>query len=129
MKYSKNFERDFKWYLKVRHLFQFTGKQLPETTFDKNGIDGKKAFYLYDSTGVLNPTKHPVLLKQLIRIKSSVNFHIKMFAQDRGTFNLSKAELVHMCVFTFKSPVWFRTAVENQKYKYRAAWIENYYNK
>lgn len=39
IKYSDNFNRDFNWYLSVRHSFDFDGKILIEITFNPKGIN------------------------------------------------------------------------------------------
>jgi len=51
MRYSKSFDRDFNWYLSVRHQFNFDGKEAyydkkgsDLIVYDKNGVDGKKSF-------------------------------------------------------------------------------------
>ena len=36
MKYSKNFERDYNWYLSVSHIFSFDGSK---DYFNKKGIE------------------------------------------------------------------------------------------
>lgn len=130
MKYTDNFNRDFCWFLKMRHTFNFDGcsnyfnkKGENIIQYDRNGIDGKKAFYLWDSQGVIKPTKHPNLLHTLLKIKGSVNLHIKMYAEDRANANMGGLEFRAMCI-KWKSPDWFRQAVENQKVK---IWIQNNY--
>ncbi len=117
MKYSNNFNRDFNWYINVRYHFNFSGALPLDIQFDINGIDGKKAFLLYDSQGILKPTKHPTLLANLILIKGGVNLHIKMYAEDRASFLLPKPEFEYLCK-SINAPDWFRDAVENQKFKY-----------
>lgn len=117
MKYSENFNRDISWYLKMRHTFNFAGKIPEKIIYDKNGIDFKKAFHIYDSTGVLKSTKHPLSLALLILVKSGVNLHIKMYAEDRGACLMGSIEFRALCI-KFKSPFWFRKAVEKQKFKY-----------
>jgi hypothetical protein len=114
-KYSENFKRDFNWYLSVRHQFNFDGHAERLITHDSKGIDGKRAFYLFDSQGVLKATKHPNLLRTLIRTKGSVNLHIKMYAEDRAKAILTGMEFTEMCK-TLKSPSWFYKAVEIQKF-------------
>lgn len=116
MKYSDNFNRDFNWYLSVRHSFNFDGKTPIEITFNAKGIDGKKAFYIYDSKGKLNETKHPHLLSTLIRTKGSVNLHIKMYAEGMADGTFPKIEFNEFCE-KIKSPEWFINAVEQQKIK------------
>lgn len=124
MKYNEAFERDFNWYLKVRHKFNFDGasdyfnkKGKPIIVYDKNGVSGKEAFYRWDSNGQIVPTKHPNLLKCLLKTKGSVNLHIKMYAEDRAKGLFPLIEFRALCI-QLKSPQWFRQAVEQQKFKY-----------
>ncbi len=123
-KYNQSFERDFKWYLRVRHDFNFDGtaeylnkKGEKIIQYDKKGVDGKRAFFEYDSNGVIKPTKHPNLLHSLLKTKGSVNLHIKMYAEDRAHFRFPYVEFRALCI-SLGAPDWFREAVENQKYKY-----------
>lgn len=134
MKYSKKFEKDFRWYLSVRHKFNFDGSLEKNIVFDRNGIDGKMCFFLFDSTGKLKPTKHPNLFKALLKTKGSANLHIKMYAEDRAYGRLPKFEfsgdgqtlewidgkpVIGDCIKKrFNLPDWFVNAVEQQKYKY-----------
>lgn len=115
--YSKNFNRDFNWYLSVRHIFNFDGKSYIESNYNRNGLDGKKAFYIYDSQGKIVSTKHPNLLQILLKVKGSVNLHIKMYAEDRAKGILPKILFDEICQ-QIKAPDWFISAVENQKKKY-----------
>lgn len=118
MKYSKNFNRDFNWYLSMRNVFDFDGALYnDEIIYDKNGIDGKKAFHIYDSQGKYKPTKHPNILRQLLKVKGSVNLHIKMYAEDRAKGYLPKIEFDKICL-EYNVPEWFINSVEKQKYKY-----------
>lgn len=114
MKYKVNFERDFKWYLSMRHLFSFDGALSRDIIYNKEGIDGKQAFFIYDSTGKLNPTKHPNILSSLLKTKGSINLHIKMYAEDRAAGRFPLLEFRSLCI-KFKAPYWFREAVEKQK--------------
>lgn len=117
MKYSTNFNRDFNWYLSVRNFFNFSGALPQDIIFDKSGIDGKKAFHIYDSQGKLMPTKHPNILAKMILIKGGVNLHIKMYAEDRANGVFPLIEFRGLCI-KLKAPYWFREAVEAQKFKY-----------
>ena len=117
MKYSKNFNRDFNWYLKQRNFFDFDGSLPLDIIYDKSGIDGKKAFLIYDSQGKLLPTKHPTLLAKMIKTKGGVNLHVKMFAEDRASGLFPGFEFRALCI-KLKAPYWFREAVEHQKVKY-----------
>lgn len=118
MKYSKNFNRDFNWYLSVRDKFNFFGSEVVDIIYDRNGIDGKQAFYIWDSQGKMVPTKHPNILKTLFITKGSVNLFIKMYAEDRAFGILPKELFYSEVVLPFKCPDWFVNAVENQKVKY-----------
>lgn len=110
MKYSENFNRDFNYYLSSRHIFNFDGRLDRDIEFDKNGIDGKKAFYKFDSEGKLVPTKHPNILKALLKTKGSINLHIKMWKEDRFKGYLPRYEF-NLIVEEYKLPEWAVKAV------------------
>jgi hypothetical protein len=123
-KYNDNFNRDFSWYLSMRHKFNFDGsgdyynkKGENIIQYDKNGVSGKEAFFQWDSNGKIKPTKHINILHTLLKVKGSVNLHIKMYAEDRASCNLNKIEFRALCI-NFKAPKWFSDAVETQKMKY-----------
>lgn len=123
-KYNQNFERDVKWYLTMRHKFNFDGssqyfnrKGENLIQYSPNGVDGIEAFFQWDSNGKIVKTKHPNLLHTLLKVKGSTNLHIKMYAEDRAKCNFNKIEFRALCI-KFKAPTWFRQAVETQKYKY-----------
>ncbi len=106
MRYSKNFNRDFSWYLSVRSIFQFSGSNDKEVIKDNNGVSGKKAFFLYDSQGKLVPTKHPKLLSTLIRTKASVNLHRKLYKEDIDAGLYPRIEFRAFCI-SIRAPHWF----------------------
>jgi hypothetical protein len=123
-KYNPNFERDFKWYLFMRHKFNFdgcleyynkSGQNIIQ--YDKNGVDGKESFFQWDSNGKIKPTKHPNILSTMLKVKGSCNLHIKMYAEDRAAGLFPFIEFRTLCIH-FKAPSWFRDAVEKQKVKY-----------
>lgn len=125
-KYNTNFERDFKWYISMRHKFNFDGNDVyfskkgePIVQYDRKGVNAKEAFFRWDSNGKIRPTKHPNLLYTLLKVKGSCNLHIKTYAQSRAECTLNKIEFRALCIH-FKAPQWFRSAVEMQKMKY---WI------
>ena len=127
-KYNNNFERDVRWYFKMRHTFDFDGalgywnkKGEHVIQADTNGMDGIEAFHQWDSNGKILPTKHPNILFTLLKIKGGCNLHIKMYAEDRAACNMNFIEFRALCI-KFKAPSWFRDAVERQKVKY---WAEN----
>jgi hypothetical protein len=119
MKIRPEVLEQIKWYLKVRHYFNFDGKPFEEIKFDRNGIDGIKAFYLVDSNGkkAIKPTKHPNIYKTIFKIKGSVNLHIKMWAEDRAKGILPKLLFDEMAK-ELDLPTWVVEAVENQKGRY-----------
>jgi hypothetical protein len=123
-KYNENFERDVKWYLSVRHIFNFDGVAEYRSrkgdlliNYNSEGVDGVQAFFLWDSNGIIAPTKHPNLLKTLLKVKGSVNLHIKMYAEDRAGGILTEGCLKDICEET-SAPEWFKVAIENQKLKF-----------
>jgi len=124
MKFKDSFNRDFSFYLSVRNTYNFDGvseyfnkKGEHIVQYDKNGISGKQAFYWFDSNGLIKPTKHPNILKTLLKVKGSVNLHIKLYAEDRAKGILTRPELIEICK-QYNAPEWFWSAVETQKYKY-----------
>ena len=120
MKYSNRFLKDVRWFIKMRHEFNFSGKDESDMViYDRNGADGLKAYFMYDTHGKIVPTKHPRLLFNLLKTKGSVNLHIKMFAEDRASCNWGLLEFRALCI-KWKAPEWFRQAVERQKVKYYA---------
>ena len=119
-----NFDRDFNWYLRMRHLFDFDGvenyynkKGIEIVQYSRDGVSGRKAFYLWDSQGKIVATKHPNIFRTLLKVKGSCNLHIKMYAEDRASGNFGFTEFRGLC-FKFRAPDWFREAVEKQKVKY-----------
>ena len=124
VKYSKNFDRDYNWYLSVSDIFSFDGtkdyynkKGIELIQFDKNGKTAKECFYLYDTNGVIKPTCEPDKLKTLLKTKGSINLHIKMYAQDRANCSLPGIEFQQMCK-EWGAPEWCVKAVETQKMKH-----------
>lgn len=121
MAYKKNFIRDVKWYWRHRRRYDFDGATEYYTKkgeliiqYDRNGVDGVKAFWLYDSQGKVKPTKHPNILKALLKTKGSINLHIKMYAEDRANGLFPLIEFRGLCI-KLGAPDWFRRAVEAQK--------------
>lgn len=111
-KYSDNFNRDFSWYLKYRHTFDFDGRLDRDIVYDKNGIDGKRCFFLYDSQGILKPTKHPNLVISLLKTKGSINLHIKMWKEDRYNGCLPKILFIEECIEPFELLDWMISIID-----------------
>lgn len=120
MKYSKNFERDYNWYLKYKDRYTFDGTI---DTADKvrvdleNGKSAKECFYVYDSRGKVIPTSEPELLFQIHKCKGSINFNIKMWAEDRAKGYLPGLLFDEM-IEELELMDWMVEAVEKQKYRY-----------
>lgn len=112
---------------------------LDDAKFDINGKSAKECFYLHDSTGKIVPTLEPELLYSLYKCKGSINFHIKMWAESRGKFEMGSAEFSiegkkkekkdfekYGLVFNDYKTIqeeyelldWMIYAVEKQKYQY-----------
>ena len=137
MKYSKNFERDYNWYLKYKNVFTFSGSPKKEIK-QGNKYTAKEAFYLYDTQGKVVDTTEPELLKQIFKCKESINFQIKQWSEARAEETLYDFELnntiddkLRVLEWVNEKPVYFKDmksqyelldwmaeAVEKQKYKY-----------
>ena len=138
MKFSKNFERDYNWYYKYRHEFNFCGSLNPKHIAipDINGNSAKEILYNIDTHGKNNGCCEPELLNELLLCKASINFMIKMWAESRadGTLPLvlfSKQQMFKEYNYVcneFKNDIdiqqefelldWMVEAVEKQKYKF-----------
>lgn len=112
-RYSERFDRDFRWLLSVRHIFSFDGKYPIELLCDPMGVDGKRAFLIYDSQGKLAATRHPNVLQALIRTKSSINLHIKEFALAAHTGEVPHSE-TREWLRTINAPEWVFVALDRQ---------------
>lgn len=121
------------WYLSNRNAFTFSGGDIKYPQYEKSGLDGLKAFYVFDSTGKTEPTKHPELFYRLLKTKASLNFQIKQWAESRADgslpgvlFSKRKMKEVYGDDFgngddietEFNLPHWVVEAVENQKRHY-----------
>jgi hypothetical protein len=94
-KYSKNFERDYTFYLNNLDNFDFCGTQNPkfEADFDYNGKSAKDVFYSIQSHGKNLPCSEPELLNKLLICQSGINFQIKQWAEARAEGLLPLPEL------------------------------------
>lgn len=139
MKYSKNFERDYQWYLKNLDEFNFCGTLNSKYEAISGGTrSAKECFYCIESEGKNYPCAEPELLNRLLLTKASINFQIKQWAEGRaeGTLPLSEfsnpnSTELHTLEWVNGQPVyhkdietqyglldWMVKAVENQKYKF-----------
>lgn len=112
-RYSENFDRDFRWFLLVRHHYNFDGKYPIDPPFDLRGVDARRAFQIYDSQGRLVPTRHPNIVQSLIRTKGSVNLHIREYAAGAHTGEIPHAE-IRQWLSEVKSPYWVFNALNQQ---------------
>ena len=147
--FSPEFERDYTFYLTHKDVFTFAGsdlkkdkgvqfpgepepmqvdddgvlKPLPFTVpYSPTGKSAKVCFHQLDSTGKCKPCSEPELLVQLLTCKASINLNIKLWAQSRAEFTLSKEELLD-CLTFYQAPEWVFKAIENQKMKILKEWI------
>jgi len=112
MKYSKNFERDYEFYLRHIGRFRFAGgAQIPEPEFKEDGVSAKRAFHILDSQGKLVPTREPERLVDLIVTKKGINFHLKMWAE--GYDDCLQGVWEYMGEFQ-DPPEWVEKAFRNQ---------------
>ena len=115
MKYSKNFERDYQFYLICleKQWFDFCGKEISVPEYRKNGVDAKTAFWNFDSKGKILETYEPKLLHELLKVKAGVNWQIKAWAEDikGSSFWINELKKEYEC------PQWVWDAVKNQGIK------------
>jgi hypothetical protein len=127
MKFSENFERDYKFYYNNIHNFTFSGSEYSNMISDKKGRTAKECFHLLDSRGKKLPCQEIILLRMLLNCKASVNLNIKMWAQGRAEYTLSLEELKEM-LNDYCAPSWVLEAVENQKFKISKQLTKNNFN-
>jgi hypothetical protein len=124
MNYSKNFERDYNWYLKYKNEFRFCGTKVPRHIAipDKEGYSAKEVFYSIDSQGKNIKCKEPELLNSLLLCKASINFHIKALWADGIKEGSTKAfELID----EFELLDWMVESLKNQVMKSESRYISN----
>lgn len=117
MRYSKNFNRDYNFYISVIDTFNFAGKDVDKEcniVTTENAVTAKECFYNYDSSGIRDLDCNEVeLIKKLIICKASVNMHIKMYAESMTEFTLTTYELKEI-LDEIKAPSWFYKSVMGQ---------------
>lgn len=159
--FSPQFERDYIFYLSNKDVFTFAGSDLkkdygvqlpgePEPIekdddgkditvpfpipYSSTGKSAKVCFYQLDSEGRCKPCAEPQLLVEILTCKAAINLQIKIWAQSRAEYTLSKFELLEY-LDHYKAPEWVFKAIENQKLKILKEWIaekkyeSNYYKK
>lgn len=136
--FSPQFERDYTFYLSNKDEFTFAGSdikkdygiQFPEEPeqevpfripYSSTGKSAKVCFYQLDSEGKCKPCSEPLLLVEILTCKASINLQIKIWAQSRAEYSLSKFELLEY-LEQYKAPEWVFKAIENQKLKILKEW-------
>jgi len=113
MKFNKNFETDYDFYLNSINIFNTLGYKICKNIFDANGFSAKECFYHLDSSGKILPCNDLDLLKKLLNCKASVNLQIKMWAEGVADFTLNAHEILEYCEY-YNCPSWCFKAVMNQ---------------
>jgi hypothetical protein len=111
MRFSKRFEEDCAWYLKFKDKFTFAGSIFNQALieYSETGKSAKECFYIRDSTGRIEPTSEPELLKQIYICKASINLHINMWAAAIAENTLFTSELQD-----FELLLWMKDALYKQ---------------
>jgi len=112
-KYSRNFNRDYDFYLRNVELFDFSGKHPPVIPHDPSGKSAKECFHAFDSTGDLLACKESSLLCKLLVCKASVNLNIKLWVQGMAVGVLCPPELSEY-LGSIGAPPWAMRAVLGQ---------------
>lgn len=106
MKYSRQFERDYNFYLQNADKFNFAPYQ-PIIEASLKGYDAKYCFYKLDSEGKLLPCNEPELLHSLLICKKSIGFHLKLWAEG---FNDMGQEIDYYLAEFILPPDWVRAS-------------------
>lgn len=148
--FSPQFERDYFFYLSNKDKFNFGGSDVkadfgiqyqgePDQVVQDGGKDlivpfripfsvvgesAKTCFFQLDSNGKSVPCLEPVLLVEILRCKSSINLNIKIWAQSRAEYTLSKGEIQEY-MKEINAPDWVFKAIENQKQRILDNWISD----
>jgi hypothetical protein len=109
-KYSKKFNKGWKFYLEHADKFSFCGQLPVEFEYDPSAPDAKEVFFNWESGYGLTPTCEPDLLKKVHNCKASINFHIKMWTQGFEDV----MEPIEFYMDSFKNPPkWVEKALKN----------------
>lgn len=111
-KYKPRFEKDFAFYLNNKHKFIFAGSVVPDPIYSENGVDAKKAFWAFDSRGVILPCREPKLFQELLICKKAINLQINMWAEGQEDCLIPISELLES--FVGEVPEWVELAIRNQ---------------
>jgi len=98
-KYSKKFENDYAFYLRLSDEFTFSGKSdkelLSKVYACENGSTAKEAFFVISSTGKSVPVHSNEIeqIKAVLAAKASINLHIKIWSEMINAHVLNIDEL------------------------------------
>lgn len=128
MKYNKNFERDYNFYLINIDNFKFSGKNLKDNLiYSETGKSAKETFYIFDSNGKIKPCFEIDILEKILNCKASINLHIKMWAEGWAECTLHEDEILEI-INDYNCPEWVYKAIIVQKDKIIKNWIKNNQN-
>ena len=111
-KYSKNYERDYKFYLDNLGHFSFIGTDMKEFKPPLGSTTTKRAFLIFDSRGKLVPCDDPELFIKLLSFKKGLNFWLKYWAE--GYFDMGESIDSYLENFNGEVPSWVRLSFVNQ---------------
>jgi len=113
MKYSKNFEETYNFYLNNYNKLTFSGidKNSLGVTYSLEGKTAKECFFIFDSQGMIKPCAEPELLINLINFKKSLNLHIKLWAE--GFHECMQPTSEYLSIFN-NPPMWVKDALNQQ---------------
>jgi hypothetical protein len=109
-------KRDYIFYKNNINHFTFFGNYPPKIYYNKQGVDAKRAFFIFDTTGKIVSTKEPELFRDLIICKKSVNFHIKMWAEGYDEYTLLEFD-INDIKQDYNCPEWVIKSIKNQAKK------------
>ena len=98
-RYSDSFNESFSFYLNCYRKMDltFSGTENPRIIFDKNGLDCREVFKLYENGIYKNKhiiTKHPHMVFSVIKGKKSWGLHIKMWSDGIREGSFRKQEIL-----------------------------------
>ena len=112
-KYSKQFNRDYEFYLAMVDLEGlFCGEAASCWPYSESGVDAKRAFYVFDSTGKVVPTTQPELAGKIIFVKKCINFDIKLWVDGFRDYMPTVDDIEEK--FGGESPRWVMSAFKQQ---------------
>lgn len=109
--YKTKFEKDYHFYFSNKEKFTFAGCTIQAPPYDKNGVDAKRAFFIFDSQGKIKPCSEPELYVQLMICKKAINLQIALWAEGQEDCLIPLSELLKEFI---DPPDWIEQAIRNQ---------------